>query len=941
MLTERRTPEDLKRENEELRAQLEEARETLRAIRMGEVDALVVSTCEGDRIYTLEGADQAYRTLIEQMQETAVTLIQDGCVLYANSSFSEMLGLPLEKVVGTPFRDYVVEPDRGHLDELFKKVQAGRARGELSLRRGTTGEWVPVLLGLSTVTVNGARSVCAVVVDLTERRRARQIFESERFIRRLIESAPVGVAVVGRDLRYLLANPAYQRTVAEAGEADVPLAGRTVAEVFRPEVARMVQQSVQRVLESGESLKLVECQMPSSDRRWWNIIKSPLHGPTGQVEAVLIFREDVTERKLAVDQLRRSEARLRGFFESDMVGAIYWTMDGKINDANDKFLRMVGYTREELTAGLVDWARMTPPEYRHLDERALEELRATGVDTPYEKEYIRKDGTRIPVIIGAAMLDERRWEGVAFVLDNSARKQALEALRASEERLRMAAEAGRVGTWDLDYATGRLRWGGVLYELAGLRPEEWDETFEGFLRVLHPDDREPVVRAIDEAIASRRENYALEYRFVLPGGQVRWMRGQGRILWDENGRPIRNVSAVVDITERKLAEEALAAAKAAAESANAAKDQFLATLSHELRTPLTPVLILSQQLEADPHLSAELREDMKTIRQNIQVEARLIEDLLDLTRISRGKIQLKPEPVNVHDLLQHAMQTCCDEQFDKRGLHIEWRLAARSRVVTADSTRLQQVFWNLISNAIKFTPPGGAITIRTADLDANHIRIQVSDTGKGIEPDKLATIFNPFDQGSPDTPCHYGGLGLGLAIAKAIVEMHGGTITADSKSIGQGATFTVTLATAVQKEAPAGGAGPAPAGEERHDGRAPRILLVEDHQPTAFVLARMFKRWGWESALATSVKSALDLAGKQSFDLVISDLGLPDGSGHDLMQQLRDAHGLKGIALSGYGMESDVEKSLASGFVVHLVKPLNFEDLRHAVMAFMAGAARR
>jgi CheY-like chemotaxis protein len=259
----------------------------------------------------------------------------------------------------------------------------------------------------------------------------------------------------------------------------------------------------------------------------------------------------------------------------------------------------------------------------------------------------------------------------------------------------------------------------------------------------------------------------------------------------------------------------------------------------------------------------------------------------------------------------------------------------------AEQARLEQVFWNLFKNAIKFTPSGGTVTIRSTNPGPGRLSVQVSDTGVGIEPDKLAAIFSPFEQGGIDTTRLFGGLGLGLAIAKAVTDAHGGTIQAQSVGPGKGTILTVTLPAAEPQPQAAlrSGPGAAARGEGPGNGSA-RILLVEDHETTSQVLQRFIRKWGWEVTPVSSIGLALDTADRQPFDLVISDLGLPDGSGHDLMRQLHGARGLKGIALSGYGMESDIQKSLAAGFVVHLVKPLDFNELRSAISAVMAGTSR-
>lgn len=466
-----------------------------------------------------------------------------------------------------------------------------------------------------------------------------------------------------------------------------------------------------------------------------------------------------------------------------------------------------------------------------------------------------------------------------------------------------------------------------------------DHLGDGWNRLLHPEDRPRAYAAWRSAVEGRAP-YDLEYRVRRHDSAYEWFKVIARPIHDADGGIVRWFGVAANIHAIKQAEDQLAAAKAAAESANQAKDHFLAALSHELRTPLTPVLMISQQLESDETLPEHARDDMKTIRRNVQLEARLIDDLLDLTRIARGKLGLKPEAVEVHELLRHALQACCDENFGDRQLRVDWQLAAASSVVLADPARLEQVCWNLLNNAIKFTPPGGTVTLRTGNPSAGRLCIEVSDTGKGIEAEKLTAIFSPFEQGGTETTRRYGGLGLGLAISKALVDMHHGTIRAASDGPGRGATFYVELDT-VDGEPALQVVGSEPVGADvGHDGDAPRILLVEDHQPTSMVLQRLMRKWGWEVVSASSVRLGLEQARTRTFDLVVSDLGLPDGTGHELMSRLRDQHGLKGVALSGYGMDQDVQKSLAAGFIAHLVKPINFDELRNAVAAYFAGAGR-
>lgn len=401
----------------------------------------------------------------------------------------------------------------------------------------------------------------------------------------------------------------------------------------------------------------------------------------------------------------------------------------------------------------------------------------------------------------------------------------------------------------------------------------------------------------------------------------------GSLVRDPAGRPFAAVLTTRDVTAEHEAREALRKSAECLEAANRAKDDFLATLSHDLRTPLTPVLMISQMLASEPSLPESVREDLRMIRTNVELEARLIDDLLDLTRIAHGKVQLRPVRVNAHRILKQALKTSCDGSLREKSLDIQCELGAEDDRLHADPMRLEQVFWNLINNAIKFTPHRGRIWLRTSNPEPGRLRIEVSDTGMGIDPDRLNTIFNAFEQGDSRIARSYGGLGLGLAICRALLEMHGGSIQAASEGPGRGSTFTIDLPLTPWPDEPSPSAAPEPRAGKRPL-RPYRILLVEDHRPTSVVLSRLLRNWGYECDRATDVQTALQAVQDERPDFVLSDLGLPDGSGHDLMRRLHDEYGLRGIAFSGYGMEKDVQQSLSSGFVSHLTKPFDLDLLK-------------
>ncbi len=352
---------------------------------------------------------------------------------------------------------------------------------------------------------------------------------------------------------------------------------------------------------------------------------------------------------------------------------------------------------------------------------------------------------------------------------------------------------------------------------------------------------------------------------------------------------------------------------------NLAKDQFLAMLSHELRTPLTPVLASTLALEGESDLPEEIHESLRMIRRNVELEARLIDDLLDLTRIDRGKVQLNFEVVNAHTLLQSALEICQPE-IDRKNLRYSLNLDAKKVHMQADPARLQQIFWNLINNAVKFTPENGQITVTTTNDSGGELRAEIADTGMGIESEALPKIFDAFEQGGRTQT---GGLGLGLAISKTLVEAHKGTITARSLGQNQGSTFTLVFPTCEKTEAKT-----TPAVSPRLAQRQPmRILLVEDHEDTNRSLTNLLRQRGYHVRSALNSQSALELSAKEEFDVLISDLGLPDGSGIELIQKLHSRRPPLGIALTGFGMEKDIRRSREAGFQHHLVKPIDLHKL--------------
>jgi len=441
-------------------------------------------------------------------------------------------------------------------------------------------------------------------------------------------------------------------------------------------------------------------------------------------------------------------------------------------------------------------------------------------------------------------------------------------------------------------------------------------------RILNEHTRAPVESPVDKVI---REGVIVG----LANHTLLIRKDGSEIPIDDSGAPIRDgqggIRGVVlvfrDFTQQKRAEQEVLAAKEAAENANKAKDQFLAMLSHELRTPLTPVLATLNLWEASEEIPPALRADVGMLRRSVELEARIIDDLLDLTRIARGLLSFSAENTDVHALIEFLVGLSQSELQNKI-LKLDLKLDAPRHHVHTDAARLQQVLWNVLRNAVKFTDQGGAITIITSNDAQDRLEITFHDTGIGMTPDTLSKLFIPFEQADPTMNRRYGGLGLGMAISNALVDLLDGEIRAESPGLGLGSTFTITFPTV---DPAANGSEPITASRKSQD--KVQLLLVEDHGDTARALTRLLENRGFTTKTAPSIATALEAIGRETFDLFLCDLGLPDGTGIDFIRKVRETRQTPAIALTGFGMQEDIERAQKAGFDAHLTKPVNLQKL--------------
>jgi hypothetical protein len=627
---------------------------------------------------------------------------------------------------------------------------------------------------------------------------------------------------------------------------------------------------------------------------------------------------------------RRKSSALFRLAEGNVVGLALADQAGRIRDANDEFLRIVGRARAEVEAGRLRWDDLTAAEYPSLDEGAIASLQGRGAVPPVEQAYLRPDGTRVPVLLGAVLLDRRSGTVLAIAVDLTKRKRAEKALRESEERFRTLAASAPIGIFEMDLQ-GRCsfvnqRWS----ELTGMPLEE--ALGEGWIRTFAPEQREAFLARWREAVAGRRP-FALENVVVVVRGQRRRISGKAAPVLGSRGELTGYVGTVEDVTVQWQAEEErgrlLAAereARAEAQEASRSKDQFLAVLSHELRNPLTPILSGAELLRRLPPGDPRAQRAVEAIDRNARLQARLVDDLLDLSRVARGKVRLNRAPVSLDAVVRAAVQSS-EAAAAANGLRLDAVLEP-GVWVDGDFDRLLQVALNLLSNAIKFTRSGGHVRIRCSREGASA-RLEVEDDGIGIDSGRLAGLFQMFQQGEIGGR-RASGLGIGLALVKSIAELHGGSARAESHGTGRGARFAIELplgtAPEVRLEALRGSAAGGPA----------RVLLLEDNPDTRAMLSEALDEFGHQVSVAASGEEALALLEHERPDIILADIGLPGIDGYEFLLRARHLPGGRGVpafAVTAFAERRDAERARAAGFEAHFVKPLDLSALDEQIRA--------
>ena len=902
----------------------------------------------------------------------------------------------LERVTGYPANDAtlnsewwhsLVHPEDlpAHRENLSRHLESGKHyRATYRIRR-KDGAWIWVEDTARIVKDESGAPVQLVgaIVDITARREAER--EQHKFVS-LVENSTDFIATCDLDFKPTYANNAAFRLL---GLKDRETARQLpFKDFFFSEDWEFIQQEfLPRVLSEGRAeaeIRLRNLRRGTATWVLYNLFK--IHDEQGRPMGLATVSKNITERKLQEERQRESEERFRSM--ANTTPAIIWTAapDGRITFHNQQWLDYTGLTPEQNEGNWADIV-LHPDDYEPC-LRAWRQALERGEKYEIEVRNRRRDGEYRWFLTRAVPVRNATGEIVSWfgsTTDIHEQKLAEEEIKTVNYRFRVAEEAARGLNYDWNLKTGAVTRSESVERVLGYSREEIGTTWQAWAALIHPDDRR--VHSEAEAIEFLRQlpedSFGGEYRVRHKDGHYVWVLERGLILRDKQGNIRRVIGQSVDISERKqleaerehlLAEEQKA--RAQAEAATHAKDEFLAVVTHELKTPLNSINGWAELLRGGKLSDDDARRAIDIIVRNAKVQKQLIDDLLDISRIIAGKMRLNVSDISLPEVLRAAAETV---QHAAAAKHIQLRVSVEERQgeeetgrkgegagfspflpvpssprppaprfhVQGDFDRLQQVVWNLLANAIKFTPEHGRVEVmlRQRELKAE---IVVRDTGKGIKPEFLPFVFDRFRQENAAKSRTEGGLGLGLAIVRQLVELHGGSVCAESAGTGQGAIFTVALPLCNEERSTEKEQAPQTANNDGGAGRIAgvRVLAVDDEPETRLLLRVILEGDGAEVKTTGSAADANALLDEWKPDVIVADIGLPDVDGYEFIQQVRKRSRelgglLPAVALTAYSRTEDRVQALAAGYQAYVAKPVEPEDLLMIVASLTGRSTAR
>ena len=858
-----------------------------------------------------EEALRRYEVLASQARDIVLFIrSEDGRILEANAAALGAYGYERQELLSLSIADLRAPGTESLTQQQMAEAEAHGILFE-TVHRRKDGSIFPAEVSSRGATLDGIRTLISVVRDITERKRAEEALrESESTLRGILNATTESIWLFSVDGMALAAN----RTALERwGRPAYTIIGKHFHDFMPDEVGRSRLALIHEVARSGRPVQSEDCRAGIQFEHTYY----PVFGADGRVERVATFSRDVTERKRAAEALRESERLLTDVIDASPMPVFLKDLDGRFLTVNKRLEDLLGLTREQLR-GKTDYdliSKALADVYRAHDLKVIE----SGLPTTIEETAELVDGPHVYLNSKFPLIDAAgRVYGVGAIShDITERKRVETALRANEERLRQYAEL-------LEHAPVLVRdgedrivvWNRGMELLYG-----WSRD-EALGKVSHEllGTQFPLSRAEVDSQLTRTGSWEGELRHRRADGTEIVVASRQIVHRDAAGERRAVVEVNADVTALRRAEQALQEANEKLREADRRKNEFLAVLSHELRNPLAPIRNSLHLLHRATAGSDTARRAREVLQRQTDHLTRLVDDLLDLTRISYGKITLQLARMDARDVVRRA----CDDiraVFEQRSVELRYSQPTEPTWVDADAARLAQMVGNLVTNALKFTQPGGQVQVAIR-ARGQACEISVRDTGTGIEQADLERIFEPFVQAGRVRPGAQSGLGIGLALVKDLAVKHGGSVRAESAGLGRGAEFILTLPLAA-----------APMDTARKVGvekstSSLSVLVIEDNEDAGLSLADLLGLIGHQVKVVGTGRAGLEAVSAHAPDVLICDLGLPDLSGYDVVRALRSA-GSKvfAIALTGFAQPEDREQALEAGFDAHLAKPPPLDEL--------------
>jgi PAS domain S-box-containing protein len=911
----------------------------------------------------LRESEERYRTLVENISAVVWVTDRDGAIVIDNPSWGQFTGQSFEEYSGWGWLDAIHQDDREHTSTVWRAALASLSPYEANYRlRRRDGEYRDVVArGAAVLGSNGlVKEWVGNCTDVTEANlAAAQLGEARERLEAALIAGEVATWVWHIPEDRVMGDRNLTRifNLTEEEALGAPLA--RYIQAIDPEDREHVLGLINRSIESDPALYEAEYRImqPDGGTRWVIARGHVERNAVGQALRMPAVVLDVTDRVMAEHALRDSEQRLRLAQRAGRIGSFEWLMSEDRVIWTPELEQLYGLEEGSFEGSIADWSkRVVPEDAASILTGITEAVEQRQSDHVYDFRATMPDGS-IRWFRGQAQFfyDDTgapvRMVGINLDIDEQ--KRASEALRQSEARFRVAIESAPNAMIIVDEA-GKLSYINTQAEkMFGYSREQV---------IGEPADKllAPAHRSSD---AGRRTGF-FSNPDELPlgkGQELTGLRSDGAEFPIEIGLNPVDASdmravlvAIVDITDRKLLEqrreellESERYARAESERVSRMKDEFLATLSHELRTPLNAIMGWAHLLRRGGS-AADLTQGLDTIERNARMQAQLIEDLLDMSSIVSGKVRLEVRRLTLEPVIQAAIDAV-KPSADAKGVQVEAVIEPAAGAVAGDPARLQQIVWNLLTNAIKFSTRGGLVQVMLHRIDS-QVELSVADTGKGIAPEFLPHVFERFRQADSSSTRRHGGLGLGLAIVKQLVEMHGGSVIAKSPGENQGATFVIQLPLAedADEAQPQSGTDgverePLPRDLRACDLEGVQVLAVDDELDARNLVSRLLTDCGATVTLAASTSEALELIQGKQFDVLVCDISMPGEDGYTLIRKTRALGAEQGgktpaIALTAFARSKDRVQAMLAGYNVHLSKPVEPQELIATVASLASGA---